>query len=389
MSWSGTRRRLLALAGAGIAVSAGRLAAARAGTPLLSGVSVDNGARPFAGDSELVATLGTISAPAVARLRFRLARRSLVTLDVLKTGQGAASEQPATVGQTALAQRRVTLGPGDHELAWAPDPSLPARTYILRLAAEPRSGASRPASARAVVRILGVDAGFAVRSARPGDKATLVVRSDATGLTLQMLHSGPEPEPTYANGVIQGVPVGATATIDWRSYRDHPGAIPVQVGPDWPSGVYAAQLVAGDGRVGFAPLVIRPAAPQHRVAVVMPTTTWQAYNFYDTDGDGWGDTWYAHWKTDKVDLTRPHAGRGVPYRYRSYDLGFQHWLAQTKKQVDTYADEDLEQFATPDALRAAYDLIVFPGHTEYVTTRLYDLVDGYRDRGGNLMFLSA
>src|SRR5471032_1627772 len=103
MSWSGTRRRLLALAGAGIAVSAGRLAAAaRAGTPLLSGVSVDNGARPFAGDSELVATLGTISAPAVARLRFRLARRSLVTLDVPKTGQGAASEQPATVGQTAL-----------------------------------------------------------------------------------------------------------------------------------------------------------------------------------------------------------------------------------------------------------------------------------------------
>ena len=29
-----------------------------------------------------------------------------------------------------------------------------------------------------------------------------------------------------------------------------------------------------------------------RVAVVVPTNTWQAYNFRDADGDGWGDTWY-------------------------------------------------------------------------------------------------
>ena len=40
-------------------------------------------------------------------------------------------------------------------------------------------------------------------------------------------------------------------------------------------------------------------------------------------------------------------------------------------------------------LASAYDLIVFPGHHEYVTTREYDLVEGYRDLGGNLMFLSA
>ncbi len=58
----------------------------------------------------------------------------------------------------------------------------------------------------------------------------------------------------------------------------------------------------------------------------MPTSTWGAYNFYDADGDGWGDTWYARWHTMHVDLTRPHATRGVPYRYRSYDLSFQHWL---------------------------------------------------------------
>jgi hypothetical protein len=121
----------------------------------------------------------------------------------------------------------------------------------------------------------------------------------------------------------------------------------------------------------------------------MPTSTWGAYNFYDADGDGWGDTWYARWKTQHADLTRPQPSRGVPYRYRSYDLAFQHWLAQTGKTVDTYADEDIELFPTPRDLRDAYDLLVFPGHTEYVSKRLFDLVEAFRDLGGNLMFLSA
>jgi hypothetical protein len=120
----------------------------------------------------------------------------------------------------------------------------------------------------------------------------------------------------------------------------------------------------------------------------MPTSTWTAYNFYDADGDGWGDTWYARWATKHVDLTRPNPSRGVPYHYRSYDLAFQHWLAQTGKVIDMWADEDLDGFSTTE-LRHAYDLVVFPGHTEYVTAHTYDLIAAYRDQGGNLMFLSA
>src|SRR5205807_553523 len=41
------------------------------------------------------------------------------------------------------------------------------------------------------------------------------------------------------------------------------------------------------------------------------------------------------------------------------------------------------------ALARAYELVVFPGHHEYVTTREYDVVTGYRNLGGHLMFLSA
>jgi hypothetical protein len=63
-------------------------------------------------------------------------------------------------------------------------------------------------------------------------------------------------------------------------------------------------------------------------------------------------------------------------------------LNRTGKRVDYLSDDDLER-ATAAELAAAYDLIVFPGHAEYVTGRAYDVVQGFRDRGGNLMFLSA
>ena len=123
--------------------------------------------------------------------------------------------------------------------------------------------------------------------------------------------------------------------------------------------------------------------------MVLPTTTWQAYNYYDRNGDGFGDTWYSLWAQKRIDLTRPHLRRGVPERYRSYEVQFLHWLASRGHAVDYYADEDIDLFPSPEMLRFAYDLIIFPGHTEYVTQRLYNLVQGYRDLGGRLMFLSA
>jgi N,N-dimethylformamidase beta subunit-like, C-terminal len=386
LDWSGSRRRLLGLAFSGALLP--RLArAAPQRAPLVSDVGIVNLA-PYLGDSASLATLSPLAGRTSARLRFRLARPATVTLETLVTGQGVDSERTATVAAVELATRRLSLPSGWHALDWSPDPSLPPRTYILRLQAGPLGGGPPYSGAAAVVRLLGVDAGFLARSAAPGETARLVVRTDAETLGLRVIRCGPERDPTYANDQLNGEPVDAGATLDWRQYRDKSASIPLGVG-DWPSGLYAVRIDAKDGRIGFAPLVVRPRAPTHRVAVVLPTSTWQAYNFYDSDGDGWGDTWYARWRTAAIDLSRPHANRGVPYRFRSYDLGFLHWLHGSGKKADVYADEDLERFPTPEVLRAAYDLLVFPGHTEYVTARAYDLVEGFRDRGGNLAFLSA
>jgi N,N-dimethylformamidase len=386
--WRGTRARIVAAALAGGAWLVARNPVARAITRrLLTELRVANDGAPFVGDGPSLATLSPKPGRASARLRFSLGQRASVSLQILETGQGVASEQPSTVAETALGGNTGSFAAGTHELTWSPPATLPPRTYIARISA--RASGQAAQSMQVVVRVLGVDAAFAQRSAQPGAPVTLVVRTDARTLTVQMLRSGPETDPTYANNEIKGVPVGAPTTVDWTRHANAPAPITLAVDPSWPSGVYAARLDADDGRVGFAPLIVRPAAPRTRVAVVMPTSTWCAYNFYDADGDGWGDTWYARWRTNEVDLTRPHATRGVPYRYRSYDLGFQHWLARTGKDVDHYADEDIEAFASAAALRAAYDLLVFPGHSEYVTSRLYDLVEAFRDLGGNLMLLSA
>jgi hypothetical protein len=187
---------------------------------------------------------------------------------------------------------------------------------------------------------------------------------------------------------MKGTPVGEPRTISWKRHRTRARRVRLEVG-DWPSGLYFARVTSADGRLGHAPFVVRPSTPgAHRVAVVLPTHTWQAYNFFDRDYDGWGDTWYAG-TTDRIELDRPFLDRGVPPRFRVYDLPFLRWLHAGGKPADFYAEDDLERFADGGELREAYDLLVFSGHSEYVTEHMYDVVERYRDLGGNLMFLSA
>ena len=231
-----------------------------------------------------------------------------------------------------------------------------------------------------------VEAAFQAESYKPGDAATLAFFNDAKGVTVQMFHTGPEHVTTVGNSEMQGVAVAAPERVGTvRAGR----SIHLTIGR-WPTGVYFARLQAADGRVGFAPVVVTPSKlGLHRVAVVMPTMTWQAYNLRDDDGNGKGDSWYFSWNVHTAHLYRPYLDRGVPYHFRGYDLPFLHWMAWTGHRADILSDGDLEAIASPKTLAAAYDLIVFPGHHEYVTTHEYALIRGYRDLGGNLAFLSA
>jgi hypothetical protein len=272
----------------------------------------------------------------------------------------------------------------------APEPELCTegllpKDYCQRVASRPEADERAALPPVGAGLVPAVEAAFAHESYAPGDTARLVVFGKATRLRLRVFHSGSEHMVTRSSNKMNGVPVAPGMSIGSSSGRR---VIGIQVG-DWTSGLYFARVRSSGGRVGYAPFVVRPRhLGEHRVAVVLPTLTWQAYNLRDDDGDGKSDSWYTDWSRQTVRLGRPHLNRGVPYGFLNH-LPFLQWLGRTGRHVDVLSQSDLEAVEDPGALRQAYDLMVFPGHHEYVTAREYDVVEGYRDRGGNLMFLSA
>ena len=223
-----------------------------------------------------------------------------------------------------------------------------------------------------------VEASFAQTSTAAGRAIRLLVRPPVGALTMQFVRSG--------------VPVSGAARIACAPSSDSALSLSVTA-PRAPSGFYLARLQAGR-RTGFAPLILRPSgADTARVAIVLPTNTWQAYNRREDDGDGVGDTWYAcHtascWSAVSargVDATRPFLDHGLPRD----SLRFLAWVDGQHLQADVLGDDDLNRIHSAAALARRYALLVFPGHTEYVTAREFDLIESYRDDGGNLAFLSA
>jgi hypothetical protein len=243
-----------------------------------------------------------------------------------------------------------------------------------------QDGGAAPAQRAALPAL---SAAFAATSYAPGQLAELRVLGHVRSLELQVLRAGAERAWSSV-----GRPWGPPLRLRFRKGTDN--TVRLRLG-DWSSGLYFARLTAPGGRaVAYAPFVIRPAVlGTSRIAVVLPTYSWQAYNFYDANRDGRGDSWYADARRHSVVLGRPFAGDGKPPHYRTQQRGFLRFLTHTGKQVDYLTDEDLERFASGDDLARLYDLIVFSGHEEYVTTPIYDLTQRYRDLGGNLAFLSA
>jgi hypothetical protein len=358
-------------------------------SPRALALSVRGSALRFAGDRPMYVTIAPgVTGRDVATVQFALDRRALVELDAVLMGIGTGS---------VVWSRQATLGPGAHEIHWRPPRTVPVGSYVMRLTLSKNGsrrvyGGKRPhtpeRATAPVVHLLGIEAAFARRSYVATEPMDLRIRADAPSFALTFLRVGHGPYLGMRSDDMTGLQMADPVTIDWSGKRSTPRTIRVQTGT-WPSGLYAAKLEAPDGRVGFAPFVLRATTPgPSRVAVVLPTNTWQAYNLDDADGDGWGDTWYVGGNPPVV-LDRPYRSRGVPPRFRRYDYPFLRWLEQTRRDPDVLSDDDLDAAPSGDELRAAYDLVVFPGPTEYVTQHAYDVIERYRDLGGRLIFLSA
>jgi hypothetical protein len=230
-----------------------------------------------------------------------------------------------------------------------------------------------------------IEAAFPKESYAPGALARLVIWTQGSHVSLQLFRAGTEAGSVRARDVMLGTAVTPAQPI---GSVERGRVLRIRIG-EWPSGLYFAELRGAGGKIGYAPFVLRPRrlgdAP---VAVVFSTMTWQAYNFHDDDRDGTLDTWYAGGPHAR--LGRPYENRGVIPHYKHYEQPFVRWLTARGRVVDYLSDADLDARSTTGArLAEAYRLIVFPGHHEYVTRHELDVVTAYRNRGGNLMFLSA
>ena len=360
--------------------------------PLITEITAYNRSRnAFQGDKRRFTTISPNNDGLrdSAKIRFMLSEPARVHFEVTRT-----LSRPETIYEL-----KAKLRAGRNVFTWFPPKAIGPRTYLLRITVEDAVGNRRTYGAdnakegrrlrSAVVRVLGVDAGFTAESYPASSTARLAIETDATSLTLQTFRAGPEDTPTHSDTLMNGVAVNNPVTIPW-SARHRRATLNFAVGP-WPTGVYYVRLTANDGRIGYAPFIVRPTTfgSTSRIAVVMPTNTWQAYNFRDSDGNGWGDTWYAKGAQSTVALGRAYIRRGVPPQWRKYDVGVLRWLHMSGKRPEIITETDLESIRTAEELLSFYDLVVFSGHTEYVTPHEFNLIEGYRNLGGNLAFLSA
>jgi hypothetical protein len=230
-----------------------------------------------------------------------------------------------------------------------------------------------------------VEAYFLRESYRRGGSAQLVIADKAPRVSVQIFHAGAENDWTNANDRMFGEPVTPIRTLGAVHGKR---VLRIRLG-SWPSGVYYAELKAPGGRAGYAPFVLSPRRfGEHAVAIVMPTQTWQAYNYRDDDGNGTPNTWYGGGGAN-VRLYRPFTHRGVPHHFKNYAAPLLRWAQTTGHQADYLSDADLNAIRSGEKLRRSYQLLIFEGHHEYVTAHEYDLVTRYRDLGGNLAFLCA
>ena len=186
-----------------------------------------------------------------------------------------------------------------------------------------------------------IAAAFSAESYRPGTVATLVAFDSAPRVSIRFYRVGAGRGRLVARDVMRGAPAGPARELGAVRRGQ---AIRVRLG-SWPSGVYYAELTAPGGRLGYAPFVLAPAhLGEHRIAVVLPTQTWQAYNYRDDDGDGSPDTWYQGPPHTTARLYRPFENRGVPAHYRYYDEPFLRWLARNRVGADFISDAELNAF---------------------------------------------
>ncbi len=250
----------------------------------------------------------------------------------------------------------------------------------------------------------------------PGETLRLHAMSSAPRARLTIARDGLTPK-TVLQTTIATVfaPTHADCSVKGCGW---PVAYEAVIPQDWATGVYVVNLSI-EGHTSQAVFVLKLARPAAKLAIILCTGTWCAYNDWGgsnhyqglTGASGrdfaakvssqrpWA-TGFVHWPEDAPRiphasplLTRPHyphmeyaRANGVSKKYASsgwaaFERPFALWCEAEGIALDYVTQHDLHADAR---LLDGYARAGIVGHDEYWTWEMRDHLDGWLDRGGQL-----
>lgn len=199
------------------------------------------------------------------------------------------------------------------------------------------------------------------------------------------------------SGPIRGseLPVPAAQPRTGLIECDWPVAWTLQVAEDWTSGYFLAVFETDDGYRSCTPFVVRDDRRKADFLVVVPFSTYQAYNFWPADGKTAKNLYRGYVRPGKVgdiddrafqvSFDRPYSRDGMP-AWSELDIAAARWLEAGGFDVSYASSLDLhERGVSPEQ----HTGLIFPGHDEYWSQAMRETAENAVDNGIHLAFLAA
>jgi len=261
----------------------------------------------------------------------------------------------------------------------------------------------RIAGARASDDVTRQIQGYAARtSVNAGDSLDFhisVARDEAFTVSVYRLghYGGAGGRRMVTSGRLQGREMPAPSVDDGMGLIacDWPVAWTLAVAETWTSGYFLAVFETDDGHRSCTPFVVRNDQRKADFLVVVPFTTYQAYNLWPADGRTGKNLYKGYVRPGKlggiderafqVSFDRPYSRDGMP-AWSDLDLAAARWLEATGFDVTYASSLDLHEQPVPPGRPAA---MIFPGHDEYWSQAMRDTTEKAVDNGTHLAFLAA
>lgn len=195
---------------------------------------------------------------------------------------------------------------------------------------------------------------------------------------------------------LQGAP-GAPPVLDAATGMltcDWPVSWTLDVPADWTSGAYLAVFDDEHGTRNYTVFAVRDDHRSSDFLVVLPFSTYQAYNQYPLDGRTGKSLYYGYDQDGKnayrerarrVSFDRPYMSDGMPTRF-DLDQSAITWMEESKYDVTYASSLDLEEGRVEPSW---YRAMVFSGHDEYWSDRMRKVVEDAQRDGVGQAWLTA